>query len=261
VNPAPRPAGWQATLWDLLAPVKAIFTGPAGPPLFQRPPSDAPHAEPAAAPSPPSPRQAKPTSRRRPPPPLTRSAASRRKPRPDPAASPVTPAASTAPAALAGTPPVGPAATQADDPSAQARYDQVCRAMLAHYGIKVRRWRTSMSGIAWVVHYRDGTQARFIESPKPKGPMSAAVFLHEIGHHAIGFDVYKPRCLEEFKAWEWSLNAMAAHGLNITDAVRHRMHLFLWYAVAKAKRRGIKAIPPELAPFIERPPRRRRKSG
>lgn len=128
-------------------------------------------------------------------------------------------------------------------------YEQVTRAMLAQYGIRVRKWRTSMSGCAWTVTYRDGTVSRLIESPKPKGPMSAAVFLHEIGHHAIGFDVYKPRCLEEYHAWRWSLEAMEANGIAVTDRVRQRMADSLAYAVAKAKRRGIKRIPPELVPF------------
>lgn len=141
--------------------------------------------------------------------------------------------------------------------SAQEQYDRVTQEMLARYSVRVRRWRKAMSGMAWQVLYRDGTVANLIEAPRPKGPMSAAVFLHEIGHHAIGFDRYKPRCLEEYHAWRWSLEAMEASGLNITDAVRHRMHESLWYAVSKAKRRGIRNIPPELLPFMERPPRRR----
>lgn len=121
--------------------------------------------------------------------------------------------------------------------------------MLAQYGIRVRKWRSSMSGCAWIVTYRDGSVSRLIESPKPKGPMSAAIFLHEIGHHAIGFNVHKPRCLEEYHAWAWSLSAMEAHGITITDRVRQRMHDSLAYAVAKAKRRGIKRLPPELVPY------------
>jgi hypothetical protein len=143
-------------------------------------------------------------------------------------------------------------------PSAQDRYDAVVRLMLDRYQIRVRKWRTGMSGIAWYVEYRDGRRQNLIEAPRPKGPMSVAVFLHEIGHHAIGFDVYKPRCLEEYHAWRWAIEAMEAHGLNITDAVRHRMHQSLHYAVEKARRRGIKVIPPELGPFLERPPRRPR---
>ncbi|MFN7021470.1 MAG: hypothetical protein ACK4WH_09105 [Phycisphaerales bacterium] len=145
--------------------------------------------------------------------------------------------------------------------SMQDKYDAVVRLHLEQYQVRVRKWRGGMSGIAWYVTYRDGRIQRLIEAPRPKGPMSAAVFLHEIGHHAIGFDVYKPRCLEEYHAWRWALEAMERHNLNITDAVRRRMHLSLWYAVQKARRRGIKQIPAELAPFLEKPPRTARGVG
>lgn len=161
-----------------------------------------------------------------------------------------------APAAPITTAPTTPrrrtAASEAADASMQAKYDAVVELMLARYNIRVRKWRSAMSGVAWYVTYRDGRRVNLIESPRPKGPMSAAVFLHEIGHHAIGFDVYKPRCLEEYHAWRFSLEAMQEHGLNITDQVRYRMHQSLWYAVSKAKRRGIKQIPDELLPFQER---------
>jgi hypothetical protein len=79
--------------------------------------------------------------------------------------------------------------------------------------------------------------------------MSAAVFLHEIGHHAVGFNTYKPRCLEEYHAWVFALDQMERLGLNVTDSVRRRMHDSLHYAVQKARRRGIKQIPAELEPF------------
>ncbi len=145
----------------------------------------------------------------------------------------------------------------------QERYDTVVRAMLAQYGIKVRKWRKNMSGVAYLVTYKDGSQARFLESPKPKGPMSMAVFLHEIGHHAIGFNVYRPRCLEEYHAWRWSLEAMAGNNLPITDSVRYRVARSLHYAVGKANRRGIREVPPELMPYLERPlkPVKPNKSG
>lgn len=132
----------------------------------------------------------------------------------------------------------------------QQKYETVTREMLARYGVRVRKWRTSMSGVAWQVTYRDGTTARFIEAPKPKGPMSAAIFLHEIGHHAIGFGTYRPRCLEEYHAWKFSIEAMEAEGLNVTDRVRARMRDSLRYAVAKARRRGLKRVPEELVPFL-----------
>jgi hypothetical protein len=151
-----------------------------------------------------------------------------------------------------------PRATRRPESSMQARYDAVVREMLDRYGVRVRKWRTSMSGVAWTVTYADGRVARLIEAPRPRGPMSAAVFLHEIGHHAIGLGAYRPRCLEEYHAWAWALAQMEAHGLNITDAVRQRMHASLHYAIAKALRRGLRDLPPELVPFAERPPRRRR---
>jgi len=132
-----------------------------------------------------------------------------------------------------------------------AKYDAMMRELLTLHGVRVRKWRTSMSGVAWCVRYRDGRSVRLIEAPRPVGPMSAAVFCHEIGHHAIGFEVYKPRCLEEYHAWAWAIAEMERRGLNVTDKVRERMHKSLEYAVAKSLRRGIKSLPPELSPFIE----------
>jgi len=130
------------------------------------------------------------------------------------------------------------------------RYERVTREMLATHGVRVRKWRTSMSGVAWQVTYRDGTVSKLIEAPRPKGPMSAAVFLHEIGHHAIGFGTYSPRCLEEYQAWKWSLEQMETSGLNVTDAVRARMRESIEYAVAKACRRGLKRLPAEVAEYL-----------
>ena len=132
----------------------------------------------------------------------------------------------------------------------EERYERITREMLEAHGVRVRRWRTHMSGIAWQVRYRDGSVKKLIESPRPKGPMSAAIFLHEIGHHAIGFNTYKPRCLEEYHAWRFAIEEMERLGLNVTDGVRRRMHNSLRYAVEKAKRRGIREVPGELAPFV-----------
>ncbi|MBX3389718.1 MAG: hypothetical protein KF691_09725 [Phycisphaeraceae bacterium] len=135
----------------------------------------------------------------------------------------------------------------------QEKYDAVVALMLKKYDVRVRKWRSSSSGIAWTIKYRDGRIVRLLESPKPKGPMSMAIFLHEIGHHAIGLGAFKPRCLEEYHAWMFSIRAMEEHGLNITDSVRTRMHRSLRYAVRKARRRGLRDLPPELAPYVEAP--------
>ncbi|MDX9912758.1 MAG: hypothetical protein RBS39_13100 [Phycisphaerales bacterium] len=140
----------------------------------------------------------------------------------------------------------------------QERYDQMVRDTLHQYGVRVRKWRSGSSGVAWEVEYRDGTMARLIEAPRPRGPMSAAIFLHEIGHHAIGFHRYKPRCLEEYHAWRFALEEMERRGLNITESVRNRVHDSLHYAVSKARRRGIKRLPEELLPYVRPRARARR---
>jgi hypothetical protein len=132
------------------------------------------------------------------------------------------------------------------------RYEAMTRIMLAEHNVRVRKWRSSMSGVAWQVTYADGSVSRLIEAPRPRGPMSAAVFLHEVGHHAIGFNRYSPRCLEEHMAWMFSLDAMARFDLNITDAVQRRVRHSMRYAIGKARRRGIKRIPPELAVYLTR---------
>lgn len=132
-----------------------------------------------------------------------------------------------------------------------ALYDTMTREMLQRYDIRVRKWRTSMSGVAWYVTYRDGSVQRLLESPKPKSPMSAAIFLHEVGHHAIGFNVYKPRCLEEYHAWQYSLAQMRQWNIPITPRVMQRYQRSMKYAVGKATRRGIRALPSELLPFAQ----------
>ena len=133
--------------------------------------------------------------------------------------------------------------------SRQVAYDRMVREMLATHKVRVRRWRASMSGIAWYVTYRDGSVQRLIEAPRPKSPMSAAIFLHEIGHHAIGFNVYKPRCLEEYHAWKYALAQMDAWGIEVTERVKTRVEKSLKYAVGKAKRRGIRRVPEELVGY------------
>jgi hypothetical protein len=137
----------------------------------------------------------------------------------------------------------------------QDRYEEVVRDMLAKYNIKVRKWRTSMSGIATLLTYRDGTTKRLLESPRPKSPLSMAIFLHEVGHHAIGIGIYKPRCLEEYKAWKFSIDTMRELGLPVTEKVERRMQRSMEYAVGKAMRRGIRELPPEVMTYAPKAPR------
>jgi hypothetical protein len=132
----------------------------------------------------------------------------------------------------------------------QAKYDALVETMKGTYGFRIRKWRNSMSGCAWELKDKHGNISRMVESPYPKGPMSCAIFLHEVGHHAIGFHIYKPRCLEEYKAWEWSINAMVANDIRVTDNVVKRRDDSLRYALAKALRRGLKRVPVELQPYL-----------
>lgn len=174
-------------------------------------------------------------------------------PRAVPAISPARPAKQVARKAASQKAAKATTKPDAKPDAMQDRYDRVVASMLAKYGVRVRKWRSSMSGVAWTVTYRDGTVSRLIESPRPKGPMSAAVFLHEIGHHALGIGAFKPRCLEEYHAWAFSIAAMEAEGLNVTDAVRTRMRRSLEYAVRKAMRRGLQNLPVELLPYVPKP--------
>jgi len=150
--------------------------------------------------------------------------------------------------------PPRPAPTQRPDKappnSMRAKYDALVQECLAEHGVRVRKWRSSMSGVAWEVHYADGRIARLIESPRPKGPMSAAVFCHEIGHHAIGFNVYSPRCLEEYMAWRWAIGEMERRGLNVSERVRTRMLESVRYAVRKSHRRGLRTLPRDVAQYL-----------
>lgn len=138
----------------------------------------------------------------------------------------------------------------------QDRYDALVEEMKHIHELRVHRWRSNMSGKAWTLRYRDGRVARLIESPYPRGPMSAAVFLHEVGHHVLGIGFCTPRCLEEYHAWQWSLDTMRAYQLNVTQAVLIRRDRSLRYAVLKAQRRGMKSLPPELTPYQPIHPRR-----
>ena len=150
--------------------------------------------------------------------------------------------------------PVAPAAAPASGcprgrTAQQDRYDELVREMKAIHRLRVNKWRTRTSGCAWEVHYADGRVSRLIESPYPKGPMSCAVFMHEVGHHAIGLHRYRPRCLEEYHAWRWGLEEMQSRGFSVTDRVLARRDDALRYAVAKALRRGLRRLPQELLPW------------
>ncbi len=140
----------------------------------------------------------------------------------------------------------------------QQRYDAVVDVMLAKYELNVRRWRTSLSGVAIQRTFRDGRSERWLESPYPSSPLRMAIFLHEVGHHAIGLGVHRPRCREELLAWEWSLRHMKALGFVTGGVVARRVVRSMRYEVSKALRgRGrtaslerVRTLPRELIPFV-----------
>lgn len=106
-----------------------------------------------------------------------------------------------------------------------------------------------MSGCAWRADFADGRSINWIESPPPRTPLSLAIFLHEVGHHVIGFDTYRHRCEEELAAWTWALDEMRRRGVEPDQRTLTRVHRSLHHAVNKAVRRGIKRLPEPLRAY------------
>jgi hypothetical protein len=130
-----------------------------------------------------------------------------------------------------------------------ADYAHIVRLMKQRYAVRVRKWRKNMSGCAWRVYYDDGHAVNWIEAPRPRTPLSLAIFLHEVGHHVIGFDRFKKRCEEEYHVWRWAIEQMRALGEEPDEKVHRRFELSMQYAVGKALRRGIKNLPEPLLQF------------
>lgn len=119
------------------------------------------------------------------------------------------------------------------------------------YGIKIRRWRKNMSGCAWKVYYANGRTIHWVEAPYPRTPISLAIFLHEVGHHVIGFHTYRRRCEEEFHAWKWALAHMRTFRVMPDERTHRRQRLSVRYALAKALRRGLRQIPAPLVAYAD----------
>jgi hypothetical protein len=132
----------------------------------------------------------------------------------------------------------------------QQRYDRVVDEMIAAYGLHVRCWRNSLSGLATLRLHRDGRLERWIESPYPTSPLRMAIFLHEVGHHAIGLGIHRPRCLEEYLAWRWAIDRMETMGMPTDGTVARRFERAMRYAVSKSLGRGIRALPAEVRVFV-----------
>jgi hypothetical protein len=131
-----------------------------------------------------------------------------------------------------------------------ANYSDIVDRVKEQHDIRVRKWRRNMSGCAWRVYHHDGRVVNWIEAPVPRTPISLAIFLHEVGHHVIGFERYKKRCEEEYHVWVWAVNQMRKLGVEPDDKVMRRFELSMQYAVGKAMRRGIKQLPDSLTQFL-----------
>mgnify|MGYP005857056919 CR=1 FL=1 len=129
-------------------------------------------------------------------------------------------------------------------------YGAIVAEMKRRYNLRIRKWRSQMSGCAWRVRYADGRAINWIEAPRPKTPISLAIFLHEVGHHVIGFDRPIPRCEEEHEVWTWTLRQMRRLGVKPDARVLRRVRLSMQYALQKALRRGLKHIPRPLCQYL-----------
>jgi len=136
--------------------------------------------------------------------------------------------------------------------SARVDYPALVRDLKLRYKISIRRWRDHMAGHAYELTYRDGTIRRLISAPRPRSPVSAAIFLHEVGHHAIGFRRYASRCLEEHYVWQWAFREMEARSIPITHRVLQHFRRSMYHYVKRSQQRR-EHVPPELGHFAHWP--------
>jgi len=134
------------------------------------------------------------------------------------------------------------------DSAALPVYAAMVHELRERYKISIRKWRTDMAGVAYELTYRDGRIKRLIAAPRPRSPVSAAIFLHEIGHHAIGFRRYAQRCLEEHYVWQWAFREMHARGIPVTGRVLRHYQRSMCHYVRHAHARG-EHVPAELAHY------------
>ena len=126
----------------------------------------------------------------------------------------------------------------------KGRYDDILKRVKDAYDIHVRRYRRTMSGCAWRVCHSDGRSTNWVESPRPRTPVSLAIFLHEVGHHVIGFDRQEHHSDEEYLAWKWAIDTMRRLGVEPDARTRNRVERSMQYAVQQSVKRGMKLIPP-----------------
>src|SRR5271170_3157943 len=114
-------------------------------------------------------------------------------------------------------------------------YDALVLRMKNEFGIAIRKWRRSMNGVAYELHYSNGEVKRMVAAPRPRSPVSACIFLHEVGHHAIGFKKFRPRCLEEYHVWQWAFEQMRNNDVPIDEHVKRHYRRSMQHYVRLAK--------------------------
>lgn len=137
--------------------------------------------------------------------------------------------------------------TARDNSYASAALDQ-----LDHTGCVVVKWRTGLSGTAWV-HSDDWT----IAAPKPLRPESFMVFAHEIGHHVlhrrdsnrVGRTPRPQRWEQEIEADEYAVACFHEYALPGLDEAIWRLRGHLAHGLAKSLRRT--PNPEQRLPVIE----------
>lgn len=111
-------------------------------------------------------------------------------------------------------------------------YEAAANVLLAESGCTVRKWRASSTGTAYTRSADWG-----IEAPEPRGPISFAVFAHEVGHQLKHRGNSAPRWLEELEAWEYALEQFERFGLDGREKVLRKAARCLAYAAHKTNRR------------------------
>jgi hypothetical protein len=106
--------------------------------------------------------------------------------------------------------------------------------------VTVRKYRSGSTGTAYTEADDWG-----IEAPHPRGPVSFAVFAHEVGHQLKHRDGSRPRWLEEIEAWEFALSCFERFELPGVERARASAARHLRYTAARLARR--RRLSPETA--------------
>jgi hypothetical protein len=111
-------------------------------------------------------------------------------------------------------------------------YERAAAVLLRESGCTVRGYRSRNTGRAFTRADDWG-----IEVPRPRGPVSFAVFAHEVGHQLLHRGNGKTgRWLEEVEAWEYALAQFDRFALPGVERARVDAAVSLRYAAAKSLR-------------------------